>query len=366
VRTAQDERAHAPMQRPVCAALAAFSRGARCGHAKRRLEAWHGLFGALAVAVTVAIASPAAHAQPKAPMPRIGVLMFSAAPAGANPPEENSFRQGLRELGYEEGRNILVERRYADGRPDRLAAMAAELVRMKVDVILTGGQPPREAVRKATQTIPIVTISGSDPVREGWATSLARPGGNVTGLTFTFPELGPKRLELLKEAAPSITRIAVLIDPLEVVDAPEVLQETEAGARRLGLQVRVLTVHGAKDLEAAFAKVKQTGAQALLPIAMLPNRDRVVALMTTQRLLSAGESRLEAQAGYLLAYGADLDDLIRRATIHIDKILKGTKAADLPIERPTKFQLTVNLKTAKALGLTIPKTLLQRADEVIE
>ena len=299
-------------------------------------------------------------------MPRIGVLMFSAAPAGANPPEENSFRQGLRELGYEEGRNILVERRYADGRPDRLAAMAAELVRMKVDVILTGGQPPREAVRKATQTIPIVTISGSDPVREGWATSLARPGGNVTGLTFTFPELGPKRLELLKEAAPSITRIAVLIDPLEVVDAPEVLQETEAGARRLGLQVQVLTVHGAKDLEAAFAKVKQTGAQALLPIAMLPNRDRVVALMATQRLLSAGESRLEAQAGYLLAYGADLDDLIRRATIHIDKILKGTKAADLPIERPTKFQLTVNLKTAKALGLTIPKTLLQRADEVIE
>ena len=320
----------------------------------------------LAIAVATATAVPLAHAQTKATLPRIGVLMFTAAPAGPNPPEENPFREGLRALGYEEGRNILIERRYADGRPDRLAAMAAELVRMQVDVILTAGQPPREAVRQATQTIPVVTISGSDPVREGWAKTLARPAGNVTGLTFTFPELGPKRLELLKEAAPSITRVALLIDPIEVVDAPAVLQETEAGARRLGLQVEVLKVHGAKDFEAAFALAKQDRMQALFPIAMLPNRDRLAALMRSQRLLSVGESRLEAQAGYLLTYGADLDDLIRRSTTYIDKILKGAKPSDLPIERPTKFQFAVNLQTARALGLTLPKALLQRADEVIE
>jgi len=349
----------------------AMCRRSRQGYATPRLGAWAGLHGRLAFVVAVAVATatiapPVAHAQAKPALPRVGVLMFTTAPAGTDPPEELPFREGLRALGYEEGRNILIERRYADGRPERLAAMAAELVRMKVDVILTGGQPPREAVRRATQTIPIVTISGSDPVREGWARTLARPAGNVTGLTFTFPELGPKRLELLKEAAPAIARVALLIDPIEVVDAPEVLQETEAGARRLGLQVEVLKVHGPKDFDAAFAQARRSRMQALFPIAMLPNRDRLAALMRHQRLPSVGESRLEAQSGYLLTYGADLDDLIRRSMIYIDKVLKGAKPGDLPIERPTKFVLTVNLRTARALGLTLPKALLERADEVIE
>ena len=195
---------------------------------------------------------PAAAQASKGP-PRIGILSYFAMPTAASPdPAEAGVRQGLRELGYVEGQNIFIERRYADGRPDRLAAMAEELVRLQVDVILAGGQPPREAARKATHTIPIVTLSGSDPVREGWAQSLARPGGNVTGLTFTFPEIGAKRLELLKEASPGLSRVAMLVDPIELVDAKDVVRETEAGARRLGLQLQVLETHGQGDLDAAF------------------------------------------------------------------------------------------------------------------
>ena len=313
--------------------------------------------------VGAALASVTAVA---AAVPRVGLLSFFPPPAGVSvDATEVSFRQGLRDAGYVEGENIFIERRYADGRPERLAAMADELVRLKVDVILAAGQPPREAARRATTTIPIVTLSGSDPVREGWAKSLSRPGGNVTGITFTFPELGPKRLELLKEAMPQLKRVAVLIDPIDVVDAPDVLRETEAAAARLGLQLEVIEVHGAKDFEAAFARARRGHAQALFTIAMWPHRARLAALAAQDRLATAGESAEEAQAGLLIAYGADLDDLVRRSVLQMAKILKGARVGELPIERPTKFRLSINLKTAQALGIAIPDALLQRADEVI-
>jgi putative ABC transport system substrate-binding protein len=322
-----------------------------------RIAATAFVLGAALVTVTAVAAA----------VPRVGLLSFFSQPSPASAdPTELSFRRGLREAGYVEGENIVIERRYADGRPERLAAMADELVRLKVDVILAAGQPPREAVRRATTTIPIVTLSGSDPVREGWAKSLSRPGGNVTGITFTFPELGPKRLELLKEAMPPLKRVAVLIDPIDVVDAPDVLRETEAAAGRLGLQLEVLEVHGAKDFEAAFARARRGRAQALFTIAMWPHRVRLATLAAQDRLATAGESAEETQAGMLIAYGADLDDLVRRSVLQMAKILKGARVGELPIERPTKFRLSVNLKTAKALGLVIPDAFVQRADEVIQ
>jgi len=344
----------------VDAAAAAPSLAAAPGYASRF---------AVGVAVAVALAwwPSLAGAQAPGRTPRIGLLSFFAAPTAAHPdPNEAGFRQGLREAGFAEGQNVVIERRFADGQADRLEAMAADLVRLKVDVILAAGQPSREAARKATATIPIVTLSGSDPVREGWAQSLARPGGNVTGITFSFPELGPKRLELLKEAMPALRRIAVLIDPIEVVDAGDVVRETEAGARRLGLQMQVIEVHGRKDLDAAFARARRDSAQAVIPIAMWPHREQVAALAARDRLAAIGEGSQEVQAGLLIGYGADLDDLIRRSALQMARILKGARAGDLPIERPTKFRLSVNLKTAKALGIAIPQSLLARADEVIE
>ncbi|MEP6740267.1 MAG: ABC transporter substrate-binding protein [Caldimonas sp.] len=333
-----------------------MSAGARTVHARAALRC---------VALTAALVMAQGQAVAQAPgaVPRIGVLSFFATPSEGHPdPTEAGFQRGLHEAGYVEGRNIRIERRYASGNPDRLAAMAEELVRLKVDVILAGGQPPREALRRATKTIPIVTLSGSDPVREGWAQSLAHPGGNVTGLTFTFPELGPKRLELLKEAAPAMSRVALLIDPVDHVD---VVRETEAAARRLGLQLEILEVHGAEDFAAAFERARRNRSQALFAVAMWPHRARVAALALDAHLVSAGETSEEAQAGFLLAYGADLDDLVRRSVAQMDKILKGARPADLPIERPTKFRLSLNLKTARALGITLPQSLLLRADEVI-
>jgi putative tryptophan/tyrosine transport system substrate-binding protein len=324
--------------------------------AQRRVAA-----GVLALAAAFASACAAA-----ATLPRVGLLSFFAAPDTTNPDStETSFRQGLRDAGYVEGENIVIERRYAEGRPDRLAAMADELVRLKVDVILAPGQAPREAARKATNTIPIVTLSGGDPVREGWAKSLARPGGNLTGLTFTFPELGPKRLELLKEAVPALTRVAVLINPIDIVDVNDVLRETEAAARRLGVALSVLEVHRAEEFEQAIARARRERAQGVLAIAMWAHRDRLARLAAQAGLATAGETAQEAQAGFLLAYGADLDDLVRRAVRQMARILKGERAGEMPIERPSKFGLSVNLRTAKALGIAVPDAFLLRADEVI-
>ena len=335
--------------------------------APRRIATVGARATAFAFAIATALVPLGAGAQAQAGMARIGFLSFFPAPTAAAPdPNEAGFRQGLREGGYVEGQNIVIERRYAGGNGALLAASAAELVRLKVDAIVAGGQPAREAARKATATIPIVTLSGSDPVREGWAETLARPGGNVTGLTFTFPELSAKRLELLKQALPALAHVAVIIDPVEVVDAPDVLRETEAGARRLGLTMKVLEIHGRRDLQEAFAQARRGNAQALVAVAMWPFRSEVAELAARSRLALMGEESHEAQAGFLIAYGADLDDLVRRSALQTARILKGARAGDLPIERPTKFRLSVNLKTAKALGITIPQALLARADEVIQ
>ena len=322
---------------------------------------------AAVVASVVACAPRVAASQPRAPSQKIGVLSFFAPPAGPLvDPLDVGFQQGLREIGLVEGQSVAVERRYAEFMPARLTAMAEELVRLKVDVIFAVGQPARDASRRATQTIPIVTMGGSDPVREGWAKSLARPAGNITGLTFTFPELNAKRLELLKEASPGLVRVAVLIDPVEVVDAVDVIREAEAGAKRLGLQVQVLEIHGAKDLEAAFEKARRGRAQALLTIATFPHRAQIATLAARDRLISMGESSPEIAEGFLLAYGADIADLGRRCTLQIGKVLKGAPVGELPIERPTKFRLSVNLKAATALGIALPQTLLLRADEVVQ
>ncbi|HEY2558230.1 MAG TPA: ABC transporter substrate-binding protein [Caldimonas sp.] len=321
----------------------------------------------LALAAVVALAAGAAAAEPRPGVATVGVLSYFAPPPGPQADSiEQAFLQGLRNLGYVEGKNLVVEWRYAAGNADRLAAMADDLVRIRVELIIAAGQPAREAARKATATIPILTLSGSDPVREGWAQSLARPGGNVTGLTFTFPELGPKRLELLHEAAPSLSRVAVLVDPVEVVDVGEVLRETEAGARRLGLRLQIVRVNGADDLEAAFASARRQRAQAVFAIAMWPHRARVAELAARDKLVSIGESSQEARDGILLGYGVDPEDLVRRAVAMMDKILKGARAGELPVERATKFRLSVNLKTARAIGIAIPRSLLLRADEVIE
>jgi len=330
----------------------------------RRAIAGIGRRAALGLAAALALGAHAADAPAR--VVTIGLLGLFAPPRPQPDPLELGFMRGLRDLGYIEGRTLVVERRWANGSTDRLAAMAAELARMKLDLIIAAGQPAREAARRATSTIPILTLSGSDPVREGWAQSLARPGGNVTGLTFTLPELGPKRLELLKEAGPTVTRVVVLIDPIEVVDAVDVIRETREGAERLGMQLQVVEVRGAEGLDPAFVAVRRHRSQAIFPIAMYAHRERVAALASRDRLLTVGESIAEAQAGYLLAYGVDVDDVIRRGVAKIDKILRGERAADVPIERPAKFRLSVNQKTARAIGVTLPKSLLQRADEVIE
>jgi len=338
---------------------------------QRRAEATHHGWIPVAALIVIAVvlgavitpSSSRAQAQPY--VPKLGILSFGSAPSGTDPDPDKGLLQGLREHGYVEGRNILIERRYAEGRTDRQAAQAAELVRLKVDVILAGGPTTREAARKATTSIPIVTISGSDPVQEGWAQSLARPGGNITGLTVTYPGLNLKRLEILKEAFPEISRVAVLTE----FHPDEMKKDMEAGARRLGLQLQYLQVRGPDDLDAAFSRARQGHAQALAVIAtnvVVSHRSRIAALAAVDRLPSISEFPVMAQAGFLLMYGADLDDLGRRSIAQIDKILKGARAGELPIEQPMKFQLIINLRTAKALGLTIPQSLLSRADDVIQ
>ncbi|MEO7150229.1 MAG: ABC transporter substrate-binding protein [Burkholderiaceae bacterium] len=297
---------------------------------------------------------------------RIGVLNFGTGPSGANPdPALEGFRQGLLDLGLIEGRNLVIDYAYAEGRPERLAGLVAELIALKPDVIVALGPGPLQAVRGATNTLAIVAIGGSDPVAEGWARSLARPGGNVTGLTVTFPELAPKYLEFLKQAVPGLTRVAVLFAPAEVKINPIL----EAGARELGLQMQPLEVSGPDDFEAAFDRASQGRAQGLYAIATnLPvlYRASLAELSLRHRLPSVGQFSLFAQAGFLLSYGADLGALSRRAATYVDKILKGARAGDLPIERPTEFELIVNRKTERALGMTLPPALLLRASRVIE
>ena len=337
--------------------------------ARRRGDPVTGRRRFIAGAVGAVLARPfgaAAQAGPR--LPRIGILSFEPPPPEA-PDLSKGFMQGLAEHGYVEGRNIVIERRYAGGQPQRLAALAAELVQLKVDVILAGGPAPRETASRATASIPIVTISGVDPVAEGWARSLAQPGGNVTGFTVTYNELGPKRLEVLKQAFPALARVAVLMNPVELLDARNAIQELEDGARRLGFQVQRLEVRGPDDFDAAFERARKGRAEVLYAIAtntVVTHRARLAELAARERLMTVSEFPLMALAGFLMTYGADIDELGRRCAERVDKILKGARPGDLPIERPSKLQLIVNSKTARTIGITIPPSLLLQADVVIE
>jgi len=314
------------------------------------------------------LAAPlAAEAQPPEKVYRIGLL-------GASPPGSPAWRlweaffQGLRDLGYTEGRNLIVEGRYSEGREERLSELAGELVRLHVDVIVAAAGQPVHAVSRATTTIPIVMANHGDPVVSGLAASLARPGGNITGLSILNPEVTGKRLELLKVVVPGLTRVAVLWNPGNQIHRQD-LGQAEAAARALGLQLQVLPVRSPDEYEGAFSVMVKERASALLVLGDLTvwfNRGRIAELAARNRLPAMYVQREHVEAGGLMAYGVNLADNYRRAAVYVDKILKGANPGDLPIEQPTKFELLINLKTAKALGLTIPQSLLERADQVIE
>ena len=307
-----------------------------------------------------------AQAQQPAGIPRIGLLISSSAAFSL--PRVEAFRQRLRELGYVEGKNIIIEYRYAEGKRERLPDLAAELVRLKVDVIVTTGVQPVLAAKKARATIPIVFAASSDPVGAGLVSSLARPGGNITGLSQMAPDLDGKRLELLKEAFPKVARVALLWQSSGTRGDQE-LTEMEAAAKALGLKLLSLPVRSLEDFEGAFARAKRDGAQALItaPGALIVTRQRqVLDFAAKNRLPAMYASNEFVEAGGLMSYAPSYTDLYRRAADYVDKILKGIKPADLPVEQPTKFEFFVNLKTAKQIGVTIPSSVLARADRVIK
>jgi putative ABC transport system substrate-binding protein len=284
-----------------------------------------------------------------------------------------AFHQGLRELGWVEGQNIAMESRYAEGRYERLPALAAELVRLKPDVIVAGITAAALAAKNVTRTIPIVVGVSLDPVGSGLVASLARPGGNVTGLSLMGVEITAKQMELLKEAVPKVSRVAVLrypgAPPSTHPTHPAMVKEAERAARLLGIQLQVLAARGPEDFDSAFSAMARERAEALLvlPDAMFTlQRTRLAELAAKHRLPAMYGLKEHAEAGGLIAYGADLRYNYRRAAAYVDKILKGAKPADLPVEQPMKFELVINMKTAKALGLTIPPSVLVRADHVIE
>jgi putative ABC transport system substrate-binding protein len=317
----------------------------------------------------VLLAAPlAAEAQQAAKIARIGYLSINAV-TGRHLTE--AFRQALRDLGYVEGGNVVMEYRDAEGRAERLPALAAELLALKVDVIVAPSTPAALAAKQATSTLPIVFIGASVPVTDGLVTSLARPGGNVTGLSVLASELVGKRLELLKQAVPGVSRVAVLWQPGgqgERTDK-DLVKEAEVAARALGVRLQLVEARGPADIDRAFADMTRAraGALAVLGSPMLfAERRRLADLAAKNRLPAVYARREWVEAGSLMAYGPNVADLFRRAATYVDKILKGAKPGDLPVEQPQKFELVINLKTAKALGLTIPPSLLGRADEIIQ
>jgi putative ABC transport system substrate-binding protein len=326
-----------------------------------------------ALAGSLLAAPLAAEAQPARKVPRIGVLSpGSPSGAGRNPSDLAvlfaAFREGLRELGYVEGQNIKIESRWAEGNYDRLPGLAADLVRLKVDVIVTYGTPASQAAKRATGTIPIVMAAIIDPVASGLVTSIARPGGNVTGQSMMSPDLVAKQLEILKEVVPKVSRVAVLWNPANAGNAPQV-RHTQDAAGALGVRFQSLGARGPSEIDSAFAAMtsEQAGAVIVLVDAMLQeNRTRITDLAARHRLPAVYGLSEYAEVGGLLAYGPNRLGMFRHAVTYVDKILKGAKPRDLPIEQPQTFELVVNLKTAKTLGLTIPPSLLQRADQVIE
>ena len=323
---------------------------------------------AVILTLSLTLAPLAAEAQQAGKIDRIGYL--SPSPAAANPLSE-AFRQGLRDLGYVEGRNVVIEYRSAEGKLERFPALAAELVALKVDVIVAPSTPAALAAKQATKTIPIVFTAVADPVASGLVTSLARPGGNVTGLSLLTPELVGKRLELLKQAVPGVSRVAVLWHPGALGERTEkdMLKATDVAAQALGVRPQFVEARGPEDFDRAFSEMTsaRAGALTVLPSAMLFfERRRLVDLAAKSRLPTVFTWRESVDAGGLMAYGPNQADFNRRAATYVDKILKGAKPGDLPVEQPMKYELVINLKTAKALGLTIPQTLLQRADHVIQ
>jgi putative tryptophan/tyrosine transport system substrate-binding protein len=332
---------------------------------------WYSAVGCIVTLILGLLTAPATHAQPPAQAARIGYLVTGGLASPETRVLLDAFRQGLRERGYVEGQNIVIEYRAADGQLQRFPALAAELAQLKPEVIVAQGTPAALAAKDATTTIPIVTPVMGDPVGDGLVASLARPGGNITGLTFLGPELVAKRLELLKEALPRVSRIAALWHPGAYAErtTSAMVQETEAAARTLGVQLHLVEVRGPDELDRAFATMTSAHAEALivLPSAMLFNeRRRLVDLAARHRLPAMYQLGEFVELGGLMAYGASITDLIRRSATHVDKILQGAKPADLPVEQPTKFELVINLKTAEALGLTIPPTLLFQADKIIK
>jgi putative ABC transport system substrate-binding protein len=314
----------------------------------------------------VPVTIQALQAQQAPKMPRIGFL-------GATSPSVESariaaFHQGLRELGYVEGKNILIEWRWAEGKFDRLPKLAAELVRLDVDVIVAGGSTSTGAAKQATTTIPIVMAQVNDPVGSGVVASLARPGGNTTGLSALVPEVSGKRLEMLKEIIPKLSRVAVFGDSTAPGNAQS-LRETELAAKAFKIQLQYLDILGPKHIEAAFREAAKERADAVLVLAapvLISGRKHITEITAKNRLPAIYPQKEYVEDGGLMSYGVSIVDLYRRAATYVDKILKGAKPADLPVEQPTKFEFIINLKAAKQIGLTIPPGVLARADKVIK
>jgi ABC-type uncharacterized transport system substrate-binding protein len=324
-----------------------------------------GVLSILVVVALLAVAAVADAQQPKK-VHRIGWLGAGSSPSQL--PRTEAFRQGLRELGYVEGKNIVIEYRHAEAQYDRLPVLAAELVRLKVDVIVTGGGPATLAAKQATSTIPIVMANDPDPVADGIVASLAQPGGNITGLSNLAPEIGGKQLELLKETVPRLSRVAVLWSST-IPGYSQIGKEVELAAAALKVKLQFQEVLSPKDIEIAFRAASKGRADAVLslvsgPVAN-PYRTQTAKLAVKSRLPAIYRNREDVEAGGLMFYGVTVTDLDRRAATYVDKILKGRKPADLPVEQPTKFEFIINLKAAKQIGLTIPQIVLARVDKVI-
>ncbi len=317
---------------------------------------------AVALCAVLFAHSASVEAQQIRKVPHIGYLRFIEVPV-----YDAAFRKGLTDLGYVEGQNINVEYRFAGGSTERLAEFASELVRLKVDIIVAGSTQSIDAAKRMTTTIPIVFPVTFDPVESGFVASLARPGGNLTGLSTVNSDAAAKRVELMKEVMPRISRLAVLRNPTNS-GSQFPLKETVAGAKRMSIQLQVLEARGANDLAGAFRDAANERADALIVLAdalFFAQRGRLAELGRKHRLPSMFDDAQSVEAGGLISYGANLADLFRRSAVYVDKILKGAKPADLPVEQPTKFEFVVNLKTAKQIGLTIPPNVLARADRVI-
>jgi putative ABC transport system substrate-binding protein len=317
-------------------------------------------------AMLLALGLPVQAQQPKK-IAKIGYLVPSNAAAHA--PNLEAFRQGLRDLGYVEGKTFVLERRYAEGRFERLPELARELVGLKVDVIVANSDVTIAALKRETRTIPIVMSNSTDPVATGLVASLARPGGNVTGLSNISPELSGKRLELLREVVPGLSRVAIIWNP-DLRGAMFDYNATEGAARSLRLQLQSVEVLRAEDLDRAFSEITKERAQALILTGSNPvafgNRGKIASFAQSNRLPSIYSTSPFVDAGGLMSYGPSNLDMFRRAATYVDKILKGAKPADLPVEQPTKFELVINLKTATQIGVTIPPNVLARADRVIK